>query len=271
MDKLIIIISIILLIIFIYENLNNNINKNILPFGYEFVHNIVTSSKNDFFILLNKYGTKKDIDITNKILSINTKFAPTWGFKIDKNLNIEFEMYFYNYNPIHRMFENESITIDKLEKNLNGNYNIENKKKVLMYSIDYNEDYFIPNFYFFTSSDEILDFGYSIKNNKLNNYYYRYYPHTIDKKYKKYIDNKLINYDITNKKTIFVADKLIRNYYGIYYDGVKYNQVKYFINKYNYNIDIIKNLNKNSNYSISVDYNKNTDLVERIAIYGILN
>ena len=67
-----------------------------------------------------------------------------------------------------------------------------------------------------------------MKNNKLNNYYYRYYPHTIDHKYMKYIDDKLINYDIKNKKTVFIADKLIRNYFGIYYDGVKYNQVIIF-------------------------------------------
>lgn len=270
MNKLIIITIILILIIFIYEDLQDyDINKNILPFGYQFVPNIITSSKNDFFILLNKYGTQKDIDITNKILSINSKFRPTWGFKINKNSDIEFEMYFYYYNPIHRMFENETITVDKIKNIFNGNYDIENKNYVMI-SIDYNEDYFNPNFYYFTSSDEILDFGYSIKNNKLNNNYYRYFPHTIDQKYKKYIDDKLINYDITNKKTIFIADKLIRNYFGIYYDGVNYNQVEYFINKYNYDIDIIKNLNKNCNYSISVDYNKDNDLVERIAIYGIL-
>ena len=104
----------------------------------------------------------------------------------------------------------------------------------------------------------------------INNNYYRFYPHTIDQKFIKYIDKKLINYDITDKKTVFVSDKLIRNYFGIYYDGVKYDQVEYFIKKYNYNIDIIKNLNRNSNYSISVDYNKNTDLVEKIGIYGLL-
>jgi hypothetical protein len=270
MNKLIIIITILILIILMYENSNNyNINKNILPFGYQLDKNIMTSNKNDFFILLNKYGTKKDIDITNKILSIDYKFAPTWGFKIDKNSKVEFEMYFYQYNPIDRKYEYELISIDKIKNIFNGDYNFENKM-LTMFSIDYNEDYFYPNFYYFTSSDEISDIGYSLKNNKLNNNYYRFYPHTIDQKFIKYIDQKLINYDITYKKTVFISDKLIRNFFGIYYDGVRYDQVEYFIKKYNYNIDIIKNLNKNSNYSISVDYNKNTDLVEKIGIYGML-
>jgi hypothetical protein len=270
MIKLIIIITILILTIIIYKNFcNYNINENILPFGYQIDNNIKTSNKNDFFILLNNYGTKKDIDITNKIIYINYKFAPTWGFKIDKNSNVEFEMYFYIYNPIHRKYEYESITIDKIKNVLNGDYNY-NNELLTMYSIDYNEEYFIPNFYYFTSSDEISDVGYSLKNNKLNNHYYRFYPHTVDQKFIKYIDQNLINYNITNKKTIFISDKLIRNYYGIYYDGVNYDQLRYFIKKYNYDINIIKNLNKNSNYSISVDYNKNTNLVEKIGIYGIL-
>jgi hypothetical protein len=267
---IIIIIIIIILIIIIYKYFNShNINENILPFGYQIDNTIKTSNKNDFFILLNKYGTKKDIDITNKILSIDYKFAPTWGFKIDKNSNIEFEMYFYIYNPIHRKHEPHTITIDKIKNVLKGDYNSENKM-LTMYSIDYKEDYFFPNFYYFTSSNEISDVGYSLKNNKLNNHYYRFYPHTVDKKFIKYIDTKLINYNITDKKTIFISDKLIRNYYGIYYDGVTYKQVEYFIKKYNYDINIISNLNKNKYYSISVDYNKNNDNIEKIGIYGLL-
>ena len=51
---------------------------------------------------------------------------------------------------------------------------------------------------------------------------------------------------IKNIKTVFIADKNVRNYYGIYYDGINYSQLKYFIKKYKFNENIIKNLNVNS-------------------------
>ena len=267
MKRIIILIFIILIFIYCYWLKKQNINKNILPFGYQYTKEINTSDKSDFYKLLERYGTKKDMELTNQLMKIERKYSPTWGIKIDKNNNIEFEMYFYIYNPFSRKIEDDTITVKKLSEILE--INTKYKPNMTMYSIDY-ENYKEPNYYYFTSTDNIKDVGYSEKKSELNNHYYRYFPDTIDKKYEKYIDNKLINYNISNIKTVFIADKLIRNYYGIYYDGIKYNQVEYFINKYNYNNDIIKNLNKNSNYSISVDYNKNTDLVERIAIYGIL-
>jgi hypothetical protein len=271
MKIIIIICFFVLFIILFYINITKkyNINKNILPFSYQIVNCINTSNKNDFFILLNKYGTKKDIYITKKILSIHHTFAPTWGIKIDKNNNIEFEMYFYIYNPIHIKYEPKSITINKLKHVFEGDFNYD-KKNLTMYSIDYSEEYLYPNFYYFISTNKNVDIGYSLKKNKLNNYYYRYYPNTIDTKFKKFIDNKLINYNIKDKKTIFISDKLIRNYYGIYYDGINYKQLEYFIKKYNYDINIINNLNKNNNYSISVDYNKNNYNIEKIGIYGVL-
>lgn len=270
MNSMIIITIVLLLIFLIIINFNRyNINQNILPFGYQIDDNIKTSNKKDFFILLNKYGKQKDIDITNKILSIDHKYAPTWGFKIDKNSNIEFEMYFYIYNPLHRNYENDSITVDKIKNVLNGDFNCKDSS-LTMYSIDYNEDYSYPNFYYFTSSNETADIGFSLKNNKLNNHYYRFYPNTIDEKFIKYIDTKLINYYIIDKKTIFISDKLIRNYYGIYYDGITYDQLIYFIHKYNYDINIIYNLSKDKFYSVSVDYNKDNDNIEKIGIYGIL-
>ena len=141
-----------------------------------------------------------------------------------------------------------------------------------MYSIDLdnkiNSNF---NYYYFSSSNENIDIGYSLLNNKKNNIYYRYYYYTIDEKFKKFIDTKLINKNIKNKKTIFVADKLIRNYIGIYYDGITYNQLYYLLKKYNYLSKIdISLFNKKYNYSISIDFNKTNNNMERIGIYGIL-
>lgn len=269
------IIIIILLICLYYCLFTNNeiknkknINSNILPFGYQYTDLINTACKKNFYNIINKYGTKKDKKITDKILSIKHKYAPTWGIKIDRNNKIEFEMYFYVYNPLSRQYEKESITVDKLEKKFNFKslYN----PNITMYSIDYHEKKIIPNFYYFTSSDNIADIGYSEKDKKLNNHYYRYFSNTIDNKYEEYIDNKLINYDIKNIKTVFIADKLIRNYYGIYYDGINYSQLNYFIEKYNFDKKIINEFDEKAHYSISVDYDKKTKLAVRIGIYGLL-
>jgi len=272
----IIIIMLIFIFIFLYYFNKNNHNEKILPFGYQISNEIVCSDKQNFYKLLNKYGNQRDIDITNRILKINHNYAPTWGIKIKKegikikkDNNIEFEMYFYVYNPENRNYEPKSITLDKLEKEFEIK-KTNNNKPITMYSIDYDEDIITPNFYYFTSTDDKVDIGYSEKNNKLNNHYYRYFPHTIDEKYKKYIDTNIINNKIKNFKTVFIADKLIRNYIGIYYDGITYEQLKYFVNKYNFNNDIIKDLNKNQNYSVSVDYNKENDNIEKIGIYGLL-
>jgi hypothetical protein len=270
--KKIIFLLIILLIIFLYfyykKSNDNNLNTQILPFGYQISNVINASNKQNFFNLINKYGNHRDLDITNKILKINHIFAPTWGFKINNKNIIEFEMYFYIYNPINRNYESKSITVDKLEEQ----FQIKNKNinPITMYSIDYNETIFDPNYYYFTSSNEIVDIGYSEKNNKLNNHYYRYFPNTIDKKFKKYIDDKLINYKIKNMKTVFIADKLIRNFIGVYYDGITYDQLFYFIKKYKFNNELLKELDPSQNYSVSVDYNKNNDNIEKIGIYGLL-
>ncbi len=258
---------IIISIYFVIFNKKEDVNKCILPFGYQYCKKINTSNKNDFYKLINKYGTEKDLVLTNKLMSIERRFSPTWGIKIDKKNKIEFEMYFYIYNPFTRKFESDSITVEKLSKILDINKN--HKPNITMYSIDY-ENYKEPNYYYFTSTDNIKDIGYSEKEGKLNNHYYRYFPNTIDKKYQKYIDEKLINYEIKNIKTVFIADKLIRNYYGIYYDGISYSQLEYFIEKYDYDKNIIKDLSKDKYYSISVDYNKKTNDIERLGIYGIL-
>ena len=99
MKYIIIIIVICITTIFIYFiNKKNNINCTTLPFGYQSTDKIKSSCKKNFYKLLKRYGNKKDIDITNKILEIDHKYAPTWGIKIDKDNNKEFEMYFYVYN-----------------------------------------------------------------------------------------------------------------------------------------------------------------------------
>ena len=73
-------------------------------------------------------------------------------------------------------------------------------------------------------------------------------------------------------KHIFIGDKLYRNYIGVYYDGINYNQLQIICNKFNINNNLKKILNKyhNKNFSISIDYNKKTNNIERIGIYGIL-
>jgi hypothetical protein len=274
--KILIILLIFIFIFLNYFQKKNNYNEKILPFGYQLSNEIVCSDKQNFYKLLNKYGTQRDIDITNRILKINHNYAPTWGIKIKKegikikkqNI-IEFEMYFYVYNPENRNFEPNCITLDKLEKEFEIK-KTNNKNPITMYSIDYDEDIITPNYYYFTSTNDKVDIGYSEKDNNLNNHYYRYFPHTIDEKYKKYIDTNIINKKIKNIKTVFIADKLIRNYIGIYYDGITYQQLRYFINKYNFDNDIIKDLNTDQYYSVSVDYNKENDNIEKIGIYGLL-
>jgi len=263
-------IILILIILFIYlikKRPKYNINNNILPFGYQYTEKINTGTKKDFYNLIKKYGTNKDYDLTKKIDNLKKIYAPTWGFKINKNHKIEFEMYFYIYNPIDRKYEKDLITIDKLSQVLK--INTDHKENLTMFSIDY-ENYEYPNYYYFTSTDEIKDIGFSEKKSKLNNHYYRYFPNTIDNKFIKYVDKKLINDDLSNFKSVFIADKTIRKFYGIYYDGIKYEQVKYFLEKYNYPIDILYELNKNNYYSVSVDYNKDNNNIEKIGIYGLL-
>jgi hypothetical protein len=261
---LIIIFIIIIIIIFLLLNsikLNKkNINQNILPFSYQYVKEINTANKDVFCKIYSKYY---NIEVINEILNIKHTYAPTWGIKIDNKNKLEFEIYFYLYNPFTRKSENKCINF--MPNNID-------MKNITMYSIDLdnkiNSNF---NYYYFFSSNENVDIGYSLLNNKKNNFYYRYYYNTIDDKFKKFIDTKLINKNIKNIKTIFVADKLIRNYIGIYYDGITYNQLYYLLKKYNYLSKIdISLFNKKYNYSISIDFNKTNNNIERIGIYGIL-
>jgi len=243
-------------------------SSNILPFGYQHSDVVNIAGKESFYSLLNKYGEIKDIEITDKILSINHKYPPTWGVKIDKKGIIEFEMYFYVYNPSTRIYEDDAITVNKLQQKFN--FECQYKSVITMYSMDYHIEPIELNFYYFTSSNEILDIGYSEKNKQLTNHYYRFFPDTIDNNYIDYIDTNLINYHIIDIKTIFVADKLVRNFYGIYYDGVDYTQLKYFLEKYNFDKNLIIGFDKNRHYSISIDFNKIDNSIERIGIYGLL-
>jgi hypothetical protein len=243
----------------IYLN-KKNINQNILPFSYQYSKNINTANKDVFYKMYSKYY---NINLIEEILNIKHTYAPTWGIKIDNKNKIEFELYFYLYNPQTRNLEDKCINL------MPNNIDLKN---ITMYSIDLNFK-INPNFnyYYYYYSDNNIDIGYSILNNKRNNIYYRYYYNTIDDKFKKYIDDKLINKNIKNIKTIFVADKLIRNYIGIYYDGITYNQLYYFLKKYNFLTKIdISLFNKKHNYSISIDFNKINNNIERIGIYGIL-
>jgi hypothetical protein len=176
-------------------------------------------------------------------------------------------MYFYVYHPLTRMYEDNTITVDKLRQKFN--FECDYKPGITMYSMDYHIEPIELNFYYFMSSNELFDSGYSEKKGNLNNYYYRFFHNTIDRCLD-YIDDNLINLNIKDIKTVFVADKLLRNYYGIYYDGVNYQQLNYFIEKYNFDKCLIENFDKNSHYSVSVDFNKIDNSVMKIGIYGLL-
>ena len=238
-------------------------NNNILPFSYQYANidivgkdlllDIIDSSNKDLNFIL---------DIVNK-----KKYKPTYGIKIDKNNNYEYEIYCYNYNPYDRNYEENTILISDIFNNIP----ITNH---LMFSIDINNlNYNAINFYYASKITEKIDIGYSIKSNKIQNKYYRYNPHYyIHPNHIKLFNKSLINFNINNMKHIFIGDKLYRNYIGVYYDGINYNQLQIICNKFNINNNLKKILNKyhNKNFSISIDYNKKTNNIERIGIYGIL-
>ena len=164
---------------------------------------------------------------------------PTWGVKIDRQGNKSFEIYYYMYDPdtraLHRDME---------------------RGQVVMFSID--EDG--TNDYYVGYQSDDVDYGYSKKQDILQNHYYRYkaaeHPPIFDK--------RLINHELGDIKSIFLANKLHRGYIGLYYDAVTPAQLRYVCELFD-----IEPIEAQDYTSVSLDFDKDTRELMRIGVYGI--
>jgi len=213
------------------------------------------------------------LDKFKNILDMNIYYKPTWGIKIDRFGKKEYELYFYNYTPDKRMLDiintvDIKVLWDKFE--INGEY--PNDMNYVMYSYDIENDMKSPNFYYVGYTNDHIDYGHSEKNNIMQNKYYRYRVYDIDEIHKKYFEERFIPRDYDSElKVIFLADKLYREYIGIYYDGVKFETLKEMLIKYDIGTELLDNyVDDGCRFSISVDVSKKSGDVVRIGVYGIL-
>lgn len=164
---------------------------------------------------------------------------PTWGVKFDRAGRRSFEIYYYVYNPDDRQLHPDM-----------------QKDSIVMFS----EDEEGSNEYYVGSLSPDMDYGYSMKNGELQNHYYRYKAHDCPNIFNK----KFINYGLGDIKSVFLANKLKRDYIGLYYDAVTPEQLAILC--LDFDIPIIHA----DNYtSISLDFDKDTQELVRIGIYGI--
>lgn len=258
-----------------------NLSSYILPFSYQLTNKQIINSDVLFDILL-KDNELIILEKFKKILEINVLYKPTWGIKFNKNGKKEYELYFYNYSPDNRKIDLiNTIDFELASKKLNiNNIKYPNNKNYVMYSYDIKDDTIennkddinYSNFYYVGYTNNSIDYGYSKKNNILQNKYYRYRINDIHKKHTKYFIDKFIPKDYNPElKVIFLANKLYRNYIGVYYDGITYSTLKNIINNYkigNEFLDSYKDDGKR--LSVSIDIDKSNSEIVRIGIYGIL-
>jgi hypothetical protein len=247
----------------------NNINNYILPFSYQVCpYKIINAQL--LFDLLKVYQDSYAYDSFKKINALNFKLKPTWGIKFNLLTGTyEYELYFYQYDPNDRTMSTETMNVKTINKTLNLNDGAHINNQHTMFSIDLNRDASEYNFYYGNKITTKCDYGTSLKGGVLQNHYYRYYPTTISEDHKKYFDKKYMNFNLGHIKTLFLADKLHREYIGVYYDGISFKQLKTFLDKHNFNTNLINNY-RDYLFSISFDINKLTNQVERIGLYGIL-
>jgi len=164
---------------------------------------------------------------------------PTWGVKIDRRGEKSFEIYYYLYTPDQR--------------NLHPDMK---RGQIVMFSIDEDgtNDYYVG----YLSDD--VDYGYSVKQDVLQNHYYRYRAHDCP-----FIFNKrYINYGLGDIKSIFIANKQYRNYIGLYYDAVTPEQLRMACREFG-----IDEIQTDKYTSISFDFDKDTREIVRMGVYGI--
>jgi hypothetical protein len=164
---------------------------------------------------------------------------PTWGVKIDRQGNKSFEIYYYMYDPNTRQIH------EKMQRG-----------QVVMFSVD--EDG--TNDYYVGYQSDDVDYGYSVKNDILQNHYYRYkasdLPPVFNKRY--------VNYELGDIKSIFLAYKLHRGYIGLYYDGISPLQLVEVCNEFGIEPIVVEGYT-----SVSLDFDKDTQALMRIGVYGI--
>jgi hypothetical protein len=242
----------------------------ILPFSYQLTDKIMAGC-DVLYDFLEKYPNDKVKSRVKDIMNDKCMYRPTWGIKIKRdNPEIEYELYSYNYTPDSRSLNRiDSFSLERLSKLLClKQYNVENGNYV-MFSYDLHSDD-NPNFYYVGYSTSEEDYGTSMKNGEIQNKYYRYVPDAISNKWIDYFDKKYLPLDYPKDlKVVFIADKLKRDYIGVYYDGVECGVVKDLLTKIDVNLDFLdKYLSKR--FSISVDLCKKTKKIMRIGIYGIM-
>lgn len=244
----------------------------VLPFSYQLTNKRIVGS-NILFKSLNKEGRYEIIEKFKKVMDMNIYYRPTWGIKVDKFGKKEYELYFYNYTPDNRILDKVNtvdmgLLIDKLE--LRSKY--PDNMGYVMYSYDIESDMKSPNFYYIGYTNEHVDYGYSEKDNIMQNKYYRYRVNDIGDIHKEYFRDDFIPKDYDEDlKVIFLADKLYRNYIGVYYDGITYNVLKNILMLYDIGDDILEGYNDDgTRFSVSIDICKSTCDIVRVGVYGIL-
>ena len=243
---------------------------NILPLFYNAFDKKIAS-----YEFLNEYITLHPNEIAKanfeKILNVNCTYKPVWGIKIDLKGISEYEAYFYQY------IKNKIIGDDELNFNNVCNildiHDVKNEGLCVLLSCDVDKPIKSMNQYIQINRDYYI-YSYSILNNVIQNHYYVYAPDKINENHKRYFDpfymNKHMNKDSTYLlKSVAIADKIVRGYIGVYYDGVSCEQLKKLLTDFNVNIPFIDKY-KDDYFSISVDYDKTTDKLVRIGIYGVL-
>lgn len=244
----------------------------VLPFSYQLTSKRVVNS-DLLFNILKKNNEDSLIKKFKSILDSNVYYKPTWGIKVDMVGNKEYELYFYNYTPCKRLLDTtNTIDVELVCKILDIKEECPDNVNYVMYSYDIEKDMKSPNFYYVGYTNDHVDYGHSEKNNIMQNKYYRYRIYDIDESHKNYFEDEFIPKDYNSElKVIFLADKLYRNYIGVYYDGITYNVLKKIMNKYKIGIDLLDDYNDDGGrFSVSIDISKNDGQVVRIGVYGIL-
>jgi DNA-dependent RNA polymerase auxiliary subunit epsilon len=243
---------------------------NILPLFYNAFDKKIAS-----YDFLNEYINLHPNEIAKsnfeKILNINCTYKPVWGIKIDLNGNSEYEAYFYQY------IKDKFIGVDELNFhnvcNILDIHDVQNEGLCVLLSCDVDKPIKSLNQYIQINMEYYI-YSYSILNNVIQNHYYVYTPDKIKEAHRKFFDpyfiNKHVNkYSNSLLSSIGIADKTVRNYICVYYDGVSCEQLKKLLSDFNVNIPFIDKY-KDDYFSISLDYDKSTDKLVRIGIYGLL-
>lgn len=248
------------------------ITSYILPFSYQMSENVMAGC-DVLNIFLSQYPNRKVKRKLNDIMNIKRLFRPTWGVKIGKeksngSRDIEYEIYSYNYTPVERQInKKDTFSLEEMTKILNMKGQ-EITSDYVMFSYDLHSDE-SPNLYYVSYSTLDEDYGISTKNGEMQNKYYRYTTDNISQKWRNYFIEEYLPLEYNDIKVVFIADKLQRNFIGVYYDGVHYEIVEDMLRNFGVEIKGLEK-HKKKRFSISMDVCKVTKEIVRVGVYGIL-